>query len=315
MPAFKKYVKTLTQKRLLLLLAGVFLSAVLVFGVMSGQASPAWEFLANTYHGLERSIWKIRATFDSFNYGAGTSKPATQVRVSEVDGMTMLYIPAGEFTMGSDEYTPKTAPAHRVHLDSYWIDQTEVANEMYARCVEAGVCARPIQSEDMNPYYDNPEYDNYPVVYVSWSSAAGYCEWAGRRLPTEAEWEKAARGPDGNPYPWGNEEPGSRLLNYQDNIGGPLPVDRYPLGASPYGALNMAGNVREWVQDWFSPTYYEKWWFYTNPAGPEGGTRKTLRGGGFRDTAQRVPTYNRFAHNPASPGIDRGFRCAMDAEE
>ena len=314
MPGFKKFFKSLTQKRLPLTLAGGFLSAVLAFGVISGQGSEAHEFLANTYHNLESSIWKLRATFDSFNYGTGPVKPATQVRVSEVDGMTMLYIPAGEFTMGSDEYTPKAAPAHRVYLDAYWIDQTEVTNEMYARCVEAGVCARPIQSDDVNPYYDNAEYVNYPVVYVHWSSAAGYCEWADRRLPTEAEWEKAARGPEGNAYPWGNEEPGSRLLNYEDNIGEPLPVDRYPLGASPYGALNMAGNVREWVQDWFSPTYYQRWKFYTNPPGPSGGSLKSLRGGGFRDAAQQVFTYNRFAHAPASPGIDRGFRCAMDAE-
>jgi len=315
MPAFKKYIKPLVQKPLLLLLAGVFLLAALTFGIMRRQEGPAYEFLANTYHRVERTILKLRATNDSFDYGAGTLNPATRVRVSKVDGMTMLYIPAGEFTMGADGYTPKTAPEHRVYLDAYWIDQTEVTNEMYARCVEAEVCRRPIQSSDVNPYYDNPEYVNYPVVYVSWRSAARYCKWAGRRLPTEAEWEKAARGPDGNPYPWGNEEPGAHLLNYQDNIGGPLPVDRYPLGASPYGVLNMAGNVREWVRDWFSPTYYTKWKYYTNPKGPGGGAKKSLRGGGFRDTAQQVFAFNRFAHNPTSAGIDRGFRCAKKAKE
>jgi len=313
-PAFKKHIKPLLQKPLLLLLAGVFLLAALAFGFMGRKGGPAYEFLAGTYHGFQRSIWKSKAAFDSFDYGAGTSQPPTQARVSKMDGMTMLYVPAGEFTMGSDGYTPKTAPEHRVYLDAYWIDQTEVTNEMYARCVQADVCAHPIQSSDVNPYYDNPKYVNYPAVYVSWKAAATYCKWAGRRLPTEAEWEKAARGPVGNHYPWGDEEPGTRLLNYQDNIGGPLPVDRYPLGASPYGALNMAGNVREWVRDWFSPTYYAKWRFYTNPAGPEGGAKKSLRGGGFQDTAQQVFAYNRFAHKPASAGIDRGFRCAKNAK-
>ena len=315
MPAFKKYIEPFLQKPILLLMAGFFLLAVLTFGVMRKQRYPAYLFAADTYHGVERSIRKVRASFDSFDYGAGTPKTVTRAQVSEVDGMTMLYIPAGEFTMGSDEHAPKTTPEHRVNLDAYWIDRTEVTNQMYARCVKAGDCDHPIQFDEVNPYYDHLEYANYPVVYVSWKSAAKYCKWAGRRLPTEAEWEKAARGTDGNPYPWGNQEPDSSLLNYQDNIGGPLPVDRYPLGASPYGALNMAGNVREWVQDWFSPGYYAKWKYYTNPTGPKHGTSRSLRGGGFQDTAQQVFTYNRFAHDPLSAGIDRGFRCALSAEE
>ncbi len=191
------------------------------------------------------------------------------------------------------------------------MDQTEVTNRMYALCVKAGVCMLPIQSGGVNPYYDNARYFNYPIVYTDWNDAEQYCAWANRRLPTEAEWEKAARGTDGRRYPWGNEKPNSKLLNYQDNIGTPLPVDRYPLGASPYGILNMAGNVREWIADWYdNDTYKED--HYLNPLGPETGTSRALRGGHFSDSWQQVSTYNRFSHEPWSAGLARGFRCAAD---
>jgi len=169
-------------------------------------------------------------------------------------------------------------------------------------------------SDNVNPYYNNSKYDNYPVVYINWQEAVQYCTWVNRRLPTEAEWEKAARGTDGRSYPWGNEEPNSKLANYQDNIGTPLPVDRYPLGASPYGVLNMAGNVREWLADWYNGSTYQED-HSVNPLGPETGIERSMRGGHFSDTMRRITTYNRFKHEPESAGLGRGFRCAADAEE
>jgi formylglycine-generating enzyme required for sulfatase activity len=212
--------------------------------------------------------------------------------------------------MGDDGMV-KASPQHPVYLDAYWIDQTEVTNRMYVSCVEAGACWLPILSEDLNPYYDNPRYDNYPIVYINWDEAVQYCTWANRRLPTEAEWEKAARSTDGREYPWGDEKPNSKLLNYQDNIGTPLPVDRYPSGASPYGVLNMAGNVREWVADWYYNNTYQAN-HDLNPLGPETGTVRSMRGGHFSDSWQQVTVYNRFSHEPDSAGLARGFRCAAD---
>jgi len=234
---------------------------------------------------------------------------AGSTRESPVDGMTLVYVPAGKFRMGSEQ-TAKSSPMHKIYLDAFWIDMIEISNAMYARCVQAGACEPPDMVSTLNANYENKAFVNHPVVYVSWEEAQDYCIWAGRRLPTEAEWEKAARGEDGRLHPWGMAEPEANLLNFDNLIGSTTPVSWYPLGASPYGALNMAGNVREWVADWFEPTYYQKS-PQENPAGPLNGRKRVLRGGSFGDTHQMVRTYNRFAHNPYSPGFNRGFRCAL----
>jgi formylglycine-generating enzyme required for sulfatase activity len=215
--------------------------------------------------------------------------------------------------MGTDEKgVQKNRPAHLVILSAFWIDQTEVSNAMYARCVEAGEC--PLPGAGLNLYYGNSKYDDYPVVYVTWSAADAYCRWAGRRLPTDAEWEKAARGTDGRIYPWGNDPPDVSRANYDLNLSGSLPVDRYPLGASPYGALNMAGNVREWVSDWFHEFYYIVA-PPNNPQGPPPTGKKSLRGGSYLDDANEMRVFNRFDHEPNSPGENRGFRCAVSVDE
>ncbi len=175
------------------------------------------------------------------------------------DGMVMVHVPAGAFEMGSDDGYDDEKPVHTVYLDAYWIDRTEVTNAQYRRCVQAGECRESACAGD--GAYNGADQ---PVVCVSWDDAAAYCEWAGGRLPMEAEWEKAARGTDGRAFPWGNEFD-CRKGNFDDETelddytvpGGPdcdgydrtAPVGSYAAGASPYGALNMAGNVREWVSD------------------------------------------------------------------
>lgn len=248
-------------------------------------------------------------------------------QISPVDGMVMMYVPAGKFTMGWNKGKQDEQPEHRVYLDAFWIDQTEVTVGQYHLCVDAGVCEHPQQgvhhlrdsSEMRRSYYDNEDYFDYPVIFVNYSQAQIYCEWAGRRLPTEAEWEKAARGTDGRLYPWGNEEPNARLLNFDGNIGDTTPVGNYPEGASPYGALDMAGNVWEWVQDWYDPDYYSTS-PKENPKGPETGLYFIERGGSFKKSERPVRSTYRHWYIPplvgsyiVSHSYD-GFRCAESSE-
>jgi formylglycine-generating enzyme required for sulfatase activity len=169
-----------------------------------------------------------------------------------IDGMTLVFVPAGKFTMGSGENLDQQ-PIHQVDMDAFWIDQTEVTNNMYAKCVDAGKCDLP----NFPLHYYDSSYANHPVVFVSWNDAFAYCFWAHRRLPTEAEWEKAARGTESFFYPWGNESPNSTLLNYNRNVGSTTEVGKYPDGVSVYGALDMAGNVWEWVSSLHKPYPYD----------------------------------------------------------
>jgi formylglycine-generating enzyme required for sulfatase activity len=230
--------------------------------------------------------------------------------MSPVDGMLMVEIPAGEFMMGKeDSIGPDDSPRHSVYLDTYWIDQTDVTNAMYAKCVQAGKCTYNIQHAPTDIHYGIPDYANHPVVYVTWYQAVEYCQWAGRRLPTEAEWEKAARGTDARPFPWGKKPVDSTLANYNGNINDTTPVGSYPQGASPYGLLDMAGNVRQWVADWFDALFYRNSPLQ-NPLGPGLGEKRVLRGGSFKDPANGVHVTVRFAHVPGSAGMNRGFRCA-----
>jgi formylglycine-generating enzyme required for sulfatase activity len=236
--------------------------------------------------------------------------PLVRMRISPLDKMTQVYIPAGEFTMGSDLGGVRTgASLHKVYLSAYWIDQFTVTNTMFALCIKAGACRHTARYDT---FLDDPAYADYPVHYINWFDAAGFCAWEGGRLPTEAEWEKAARGTQALRYPWGDTEPDDSLLNFNGKYGGPRSAYDYWAGMSPYGLLNMAGNVQQWVADWYSPDYYAQS-PYKDPTGPETGDLKVLRGGGFWDTAKEVQTFFRFRHEPDSAGAHRGIRCVQDA--
>ncbi len=231
---------------------------------------------------------------------------------SEKDGATLVLVPAGEFIMGVGD-TPNSndnTPAHTVYLDAYWIDQTEVTNGMYAQCVQNGGCKRPTDtSSNNNPsYYGNPEFDDYPVIYVEWDMAKAYCKWAGRRLPTEAEWEKAARGTDGRSFPWG-EDTINGFENFAMIVGDTTKVASYEKGKSPYGAYDMAGNVHEWVNDWYDYEYYKNS-PSSNPQGPDVGRppARVLRGGSFVEDGFFSLTTTRVWNLDSLIGV--GFRCA-----
>ena len=274
-----------------------------------------WDLFMRAIHSHQNgtlTMEKFRLDLASFDIGRRSPIVPVDVKTSPVDGMVQVFVPEGEFLMGiGEEHKFANSPQHRVYLDAFWMDQVEVTNAMYLKCIRAGGCSKPVTD---NIYYDQWVYRNYPMIYVVWDQAQEYCQWAGRRLPTEAEWEKAARGVDGNDYPWGNDPPTARLANFDETlILEAVPSYRYPLGASPYGALNMAGNVREWVADWFDKDYYT-YSPYANPTGPESGKKRSLRGGSYIENASEIAVYNRFSHNPVSAGLNRGFRCAQSAK-
>ncbi len=235
--------------------------------------------------------------------------------VAERDGMVMVYVPSGEFAMGSatndQEAGEEEKPSHAVYLGVYWIDRTEVTNGMYALCVQAGVCRPPSQvgSATRTKYYGEPLYYEYPVIHVSWQDAQTYCNWAERRLPTEAEWEKAARGLDGRPYPWGDRVPGPAVANFSKQVGDTTSVGSYLSGVSPYGALDMAGNVAEWVGDWYEKAYYLISG-YKNPAGPAEGEFRVQRGGSWYNGAGAMRAAFRLWNYPELTSDTIGFRCA-----
>ena len=229
--------------------------------------------------------------------------------------------------MGDDRGLPDERPAHRVFVSAFRIDRLEVSVGSYERCVRDGACRPPgtAGSETRSDYFSSPRYRDYPVVGVTWQGATAYCRWRHARLPTEAEWEKAARGTDGRLYPWGSRFDPTRL-NYcdrrchlpwrdgrhDDGSEDTTPVDAYPAGASPYGALGMAGDVWEWVADRYDPTYYAHS-PARDPTGPRGGTQRVTRGGGIFDDAvfTRATTRRRFVPGVASTST--GLRCVEPA--
>jgi formylglycine-generating enzyme required for sulfatase activity len=259
------------------------------------------------------STEKLRYELASFDIGRPSPNIPIHVKISKMDGMEQMYVPKGEFMMGDNGDTgSREYPKHPIYLDAFWMDKVEVTNVMYAKCVDSGACFLPVLR--LNPFYGKWAYRDLPVVYVNWYGAQKYCAWAGRRLPTEAEWEKAARGTQTLYYTWGNSQANPRLANFAGSlVGEPLPAYRYPLGASPYGVLNMGGNVREWAADWFDEKYYLSS-PYENPQGAETGTERSLRGGAYDANADDITTFRRYKHEPDSAGLSRGFRCAESSE-
>ncbi len=248
------------------------------------------------------------------------AKPSDTTSVSPESGLDQITIPEGVFLMGSKGHDLDEWPVLEVYLNAFRIDKTEVTNEMYKLCVKDRKCVEPRNHAD----YDNPLYSNHPVVYVTWTDAKNYCAWKGRRLPTEAEWEKAAswneRTHQKFVYPWGNEEPSCKLTNYKGDtegcIGHTSSVGSYPAGNSPYGVEDMAGNVWEWVNDQYDMNYYESLRStpapITNPQGPDQETLYVFRGGSWRDTARDLRSANRGRgkDNDKSTIDELGFRCA-----
>jgi eukaryotic-like serine/threonine-protein kinase len=236
--------------------------------------------------------------------------PAGTLKQNPGDGEQLVFIPAGEFTMGINTKSipgPEN-PAHTVYTNPYWIYQTQVTNAMFAKCMAAGICVKQVGNVD--PHFANPAYANHPVVYVTWDEALGYCAWQGGRLPTEAEWEKAARGTSNRFFPWGEISAGPDVTNADNSVGDTTAVGSYPKYPSFYGLLDMGGNVREWVMDWYSETYYQES-PKDNPTGPATGQKKVLRGASFSDPYPFSQTVRRLSHAPGSPGINRGFRCVI----
>ncbi|MBL8098893.1 MAG: SUMF1/EgtB/PvdO family nonheme iron enzyme [Anaerolineales bacterium] len=297
------------MKKTLKIFSVVILISIIGFGVWN------LDIVIRAYRNIQNgtlSVQRLRYDIASFNIGQKSAHTPIDKKISAKDGMTQLFVPEGEFLMGKEGEPDQDSPMHVVYLDAYWIDQTEVSNSMYETCVEAGACTLPFLSE--NPYYGNWIYRNHPIIYVNWFQANQYCTWADRRLPTEAEFEKAARGTEKYKYPWGNDAPNPRLANYAESlIGGTVSVYRYPLGASPYGALNMVGNVREWIADWYSDTYYQETTLI-NPTGPETGIERSMRSGAYDADANEIFTTSRYKHEPQSAGLSRGFRCAESGE-
>jgi formylglycine-generating enzyme required for sulfatase activity len=205
--------------------------------------------------------------------------------------------------MGST-FTAEESPVHKVTLGSFWIMQTEVTNAQYARCVEAGACTPP-----NNTRWQDAEYSAHPVTDAEWGQANDYAAWAGGRLPTEAEWEKAARGTDERLFPWGDEA-GDDQLNFNNVFGDTLPVGQFPAGASVYGVLDMAGNVEEWVADWHAPDYYVSS-PAQDPRGPEDGVLRVVRGGSFVSNRSGIRTTARGQALPGSDFPTVGFRIVL----
>jgi len=245
---------------------------------------------------IAAGVWLVRSS----------AAPAPEITGS--DGAPAILVPAGTFTMGDDEESPR----REIYLEAFYIDRFEVTTGRYAKFLEAtGSVSLPDGWEAL----DLDRGDELPVVGVDWNDAAAYCTWAGRRLPSESEWEKAARGTDARRYPWGDDPPDLDRANYENFSpeaydGGLTEVGTHPAGRSPFGVHDLAGNASEWVADWYSESFPAG--DVRNPKGPETGSSRVIRGGGRFDPAERLVATKRYRGTPDVRAEDIGFRCARD---
>ena len=236
-------------------------------------------------------------------------KKLAQLGIVQPEGMVV--IPAGEFWMGAEDGLQDARPLHQVYLGSYWIDQYEVTNALYRRCVEGGGCTPPKDRQA----FDDPQRMQHPVTNITWGQARSYCQWQGKRLPTEAEWEKAARGTDGRRYPWGNdgEVVKSRVRNgeFKAGISGPELVGRQTATVSPYGVFDLIGSVSQWVKDWYAEDFYQAS-PARDPQGPLRGSFRVLRGGEWNENPPDLRASYRGWDEMTYWGPTLGVRCADD---
>jgi serine/threonine-protein kinase len=255
----------------------------------------------------------------------------TRTKVWDKDGSVMVQVPAGDFYMGSRDSDDASAygdekPMHVVHLDDFWMDQYEVTNEQFALFLneegnqeEDDVNWVNVEDEGSNIIYEDGQYksrsgyEDHPVTYVSWYGAQSYCQWAGKSLPTEAEWEKAARGTDGRIWPWGSDWDEDKVNSKDAGPGHTTEVGSYPDGASPYGCMDMAGNAWEWVADRYQWDYYQAAPDHSNPQGPDQGAPRVVRGGSWALPQRLTRCASRFGFLPQVRRDDLGFRCASSS--
>ena len=223
-----------------------------------------------------------------------------------VDGSILVAVPGGPFIMG---YNFEDNPVREVTVSDFWIYSAKVTNQQYALCVQAGKCTSPDLTKNLE--FGDYRYINFPATGVNHTQATDYCSFVNGRLPTEAEWEKTARGPEGNIFPWGDEAPNCNFLNYKFCKGRTTYINEYENGISYYGAFDMSGNAREWTTDWYSPSYNVEN-PVPDPLGPEFGTRRAVRGSSFQDSANSTISAHRFSANPILTLPDLGFRCVIE---
>ena len=246
----------------------------------------------------------------SVSNGTSGGLDDTDTEMAKVDG--------GVTAVGMDEETVHDAPLRYVDIPTFYIDKYEVTNAQYRACVEAQGCSEPkIKGFDLIPdYYDNGDYDKHPVSFVTWTQAADYCAYKGKRLPLELEWEKAARGGDGRMYPWGDATPNCDQAHFGDcnalraGGAGPLEVGSLEAGVSPYGVYDMAGNMSEWVADYYDSETYYTFEDGALPSRPKAGRTKSVRGGSWWCEDNRLPSFRREATVPWYRAGNIGFRCA-----
>ena len=287
---------------------GLILFVILL--ITGCAAAPASETAASTQPASIRV--ESTVTVSSPNTEVPTVVPLTGPNMEVgstyfyVDGTTLVAVPAGEFLMGADG---KDNTEHVVILNDYWIYSTKVTNQQYAYCEALGKCTSPNLEDD--PNYKDYSRANDPVVGVTYDQAAAYCSFVHGRLPTEAEWEKSARNPDGSLYPWGNTALSCDLLNFNNCADGTTNVINYRKGASYYGGLDLLGNTFEWVADWYSADYYASG-PKENPEGPSNGTERSVRSSSYASDASQIFVTNRAKEDPQQHRMDLGFRCVVD---